>query len=150
MKLQINKDNIFMKFSWKLKKMYEKAFYLCEEELKLSQGEIDVLLFLHNNEPLDTAKDIVKYRYISKSMVSKSIDSLLKKGYLSCSTDSTDKRSIHLIIQPVAMPIVKKLLVVQERFLTILINDITENEYQVIKRVFDKINNKISKELEDK
>lgn len=149
MKVEIKKDNIFMMFSWKLKKMYEKALYLSTKEFQLTQGEIDVLLFLFNNKPLDTAKDIVQYRYISKSMVSKSVDSLLKKSYLSCQTDSTDRRNIHLMIEPIAIPVVEKLLAVQKNFLNVLLNDITEDEYKVIKRVFSKINNNISNEFED-
>jgi DNA-binding MarR family transcriptional regulator len=150
MKIEIAKDNIFLMFSWKLKKMYEKSFILLAEELQLTQGEIDILLFLFNNKPFDTAKDIVQYRYISKSMVSKSIDSLLKKDYLSCETDSADKRNIHLRINPVAIPVVNKLLAVQKSFMSVLFNDITENEYEEMKRMLNKIMNNFSMELEDK
>lgn len=149
MKMEMTKDNIFMTFSWKLKKYYEKFFIKSAEDLQLTQGEIDILLFLYNNKPLDTAKDIVQYRYISKSMVSKSIDSLLKKGYLSCETDSADKRSIHLRINPVANPIIEKLLAVQKNFLNVLFKDITEEEYEVIKIIFNKINNNFLVELEN-
>ncbi|MGD9566906.1 MAG: MarR family winged helix-turn-helix transcriptional regulator [Sedimentibacter sp.] len=145
----IKKDNIFIMYSWKLKKMYEKAFYSIIDELKLAQAEADILLFLNNNKPLDTAKDITEYRFISKSMVSKSVESLLKKGYLSCNADSTDKRSIHLIIEPVAIPTVKKLLEVQKNFLSILFKDIAEDEYEATKRVLNKINYNISSEYED-
>lgn len=150
MKIEKTKDNIFMTFSWKLKKNYEKFFFKSAEELQLTQGEIDILLFLFNNKPLDTAKDIVQYRYISKSMASKSIDSLLKRGYLSCETDLVDKRNIHLRIDPVAIPVVEKLLAVQKSFLKVLFNDITENEYEVMKRIFNKISNNFLVQLEDK
>lgn len=150
MKIEMTKDNLFMTFSWKLKKNYERFFFKSVEELQLTQGEIDILLFLFNNKPLDTAKDIVQYRYISKSMVSKSIDSLLKKGYLSCETDSADKRSVHLRINPVAIPVTQKLLAVQKSFLNILFNDITETDFEVLIRIFHKINNNFLVELEDK
>lgn len=55
-------------------------FYQVSEELELTQNEIDVLLFLHNNAPLNTASDIARYRAMSKSMISKSVDSLYKRG----------------------------------------------------------------------
>ena len=77
-----NKNSIFLVFNWKLKKVYEKMFYQLTEELQLTQNEIDVLLFLYNNSPLDTARDIARYRAMSKSMISKSVDSLYRKGYL--------------------------------------------------------------------
>jgi DNA-binding MarR family transcriptional regulator len=149
MKIDIREDNIFILSSWKFKKMYEKAFYPTTKELQLTQGEIDVLLFLFNNKPLDTAKDIAKYRSISKSMVSKSLDSLIKKGYLSGETDSADKRSIHLTIGPAAVPAVEKLAQVQKSILKSIFYDITEDEYEVMKRIFNKIDSNISKELED-
>ncbi len=150
MKVDIKKDNIIMKYSWKIKKMYEKAFYTTAEELQLTQGEIDILLFLSNNMPLDTAKDIVQYRFISKSMVSKSVDSLIKKGYLSYKTDLADKRSIHLTLEPEVIPIVVVLQAVQRNFLSVLLNDITEEEYEITKKVLNKIDNNISYEYGDK
>lgn len=137
-------------YSWKLKKMYEKAFYSIADELKLTQAEVDILLFLYNNKPLDTAKDITEYRYISKSLVSKSVESLLKKGYLSYEIDSADKRIIHLMIKPSAIGVVDKLLAVQNNFIRILFKDITDEEYEVTKRVLNKINGNILNEYKDK
>lgn len=148
MKIEIKKDNIFIMYSWKLKKMYEKAFYSTTNELKLTQAEVDIILFLNNNKPLDTAKDITEYRFISKSLVSKSVESLLKKGYLSCKTDSTDKRIVHLMIEPKAVPVVEKLLAVQKNFMSILFKGITDDEYEATKRVLNKINFNISSEYE--
>ncbi|WP_339789008.1 helix-turn-helix domain-containing protein [Tissierella sp.] len=53
----------------------------------MTQNEIDVLLFLHNAAPLNTASDIARYRAMSKSMILKSVDALYRKGYLSYETD---------------------------------------------------------------
>ena len=130
--------------------MYEKAFYPTSEELQLTQGEIDILLFLSNNKPLDTAKDIVRYRFISKSMVSKSVDLLTKKGYLSYKTDLTDKRSIHLTLEPAVNPIVEVLQAVQREFLSVLLKDISEEEYEITKKVLNKFDNNISYAYGDK
>lgn len=149
MKIDIREDNIFILSSWKFKKMYEKAFYPTTKELQLTQGEIDVLLFLFNNKPLDTAKDIAKYRSISKSMVSKSLDSLISKGFLTGEADSSDKRSIHLTILQEAVPKVGRLAEVQKRILRSLFSDITEDEYAVMKKIFNKIDTNISKQLEE-
>ena len=150
MKVDIKKDNVIMKYSWRIKKMYEKAFYPSIEELRLTQGEIDILLFLSNNKPLDTAKDIVQYRFISKSMVSKSVDLLTNKGYLSYKTDLTDKRSIHLTLEPAVIPIVDILQAVQRNFLCVLLKDVSEEEYEITKKVLNKIDNNISYAYGDK
>lgn len=148
MKIDIKENNIFIMSSLKLKKVYEKAFYPIAKELQLTQGEIDVLLFLFNNKPFDTAKDIAKYRSLSKSMVSMSINRLIRKSYLSCKTDLIDKRNIHLSIEAISLPIIEKLLAVQNNFLSFLFKDITEEELQVMKHVFGKIDENISKEYE--
>ena len=138
-----NKNSLFLIFSWKIKKVYEKMFYQVSEELELTQNEIDVLLFLHNNAPLNTASDIARYRAMSKSMISKSVDSLYKRGYLSYDIDELDKRCIHLKIEPVAMPIVKKLHEVQKQFFDILTSNISEEEYKVMETVLNKMYEKL-------
>ena len=144
-----NKNSLFLIFSWKIKKVYEKMFYQVSEELELTQNEIDVLLFLHNNAPLNTASDIARYRAMSKSMISKSVDSLYKRGYLSYDIDELDKRCIHLKIKPVAIPIVKKLHEVQKQFFDILTSNISEEEYKVMETVLNKMYENIIDELEE-
>ena len=144
-----NKNSLFLIFSWKIKKVYEKMFYQVSEELELTQNEIDVLLFLHNNAPLNTASDIARYRAMSKSMISKSVDSLYKRGYLSYDIDELDKRCIHLKIEPVAMPIVKKLHEVQKQFFDILTSNISEEEHKAMEIVLNKMYENIIDELEE-
>ena len=144
-----SKNSLFLIFSWKLKKVYEKIFDELNEELQLTQNEIDVLLFLHNNAPLDTASDIARYRAMSKAMISKSIDSLYRKGYLSYETDEMDKRCIHLKIELLGLPIVERLYQVQKEFFTALTSNITEEEYIAMEIVLNKIYENIISQLDD-
>ena len=144
-----NKNSLFLIFNWKLKKVYEKMFYQLTEELQLTQNEIDVLLFLNNNSPLDTATDIARYRAMSKSMISKSVDSLYKKGFLSYETDETDKRCIHLKIESVAILIVEKLYEAQKEFFNILTSNITDEEYKAMKTVLNKMHQNIIDQFEE-
>jgi len=144
-----NKNSLFLIFNWKLKKVYEKMFYQLTEELQLTQNEIDVLLFLNNNSPLDTATDIARYRAMSKSMISKSVDSLYKKGFLSYETDETDKRCIHLKIESVAILIVEKLYEGQKEFFNILTSNITDEEYKAMKTVLNKMHQNIIDQFEE-
>ncbi len=144
-----NKNSLFLIFNWKLKKVYEKVFYQLTEELQLTQNEMDVLLFLYNNSPLDTARDIARYRAMSKSMISKSVDSLYRRGYLEYKIDQTDKRCIHLKIEPVAIPIVEKLYKVQKRFFDTLTYNITEEEYKAMETVLNKMYENIVDQLEE-
>lgn len=124
-------------------------FFPLTEELQLTQNEIDVLLFLYNNSPLDTAGDIARYRAMSKSMISKSVDSLCRKLYLSYEMDKADKRCVHLKIEPVAFPIVKRLHEVQKEFFAVLTDNITEEEYKAMETVLNKMHQNIIAELEE-
>lgn len=144
-----NKNSLFLIFNWKLKKVYEKVFYQLTEELQLTQNEIDVLLYLYNNAPFNTARDIARYRAMSKSMISKSVDSLYRRGYLSYETDEIDKRYTHLKIEPVAIPIVEKLLEAQKEFFSILTCNITGKEYEAMETVLNKMYQNIIDQLEE-
>jgi DNA-binding MarR family transcriptional regulator len=137
-------------FSWKSKKLYEKMFQNILEELQLTQAEVDVLLFLQNNKPFNTAKDIVEYRSISKSMVSKSVDSLLARGYLSYEIDEKDKRCIHLKIEAAAELSIKKLQSIQKSFMEVLYGGFSKEELEIFEKALNKIDKNISNELKNR
>lgn len=138
-KVKVKKYLQIFSLGWKLNKLYNKSFLHVLKEVQLSKSEADVLLFLYNNKSLDTARDIVEHRSLSKSLVSKSVESLLGKGFLSSATDHRDKRRIHLKIEPLAIPIVKTLRSVQKRATDILSHGITISEAKVLIRVLNKI-----------
>lgn len=142
-KLTDNKNSIFLIFNWRFKEAYGKSFTRVMKKLKLTKSEIDILLFLHNNAPLNTARDIARYRAMSKSMISKSVDSLYRKDYLSYSVSELDKRQYHLKIQAKAMPIVETLCKVQRKFFKKLFNNITEEEFKTVETVLNKMHENI-------
>ena len=147
MKYGSRKNSFLLMFSWRSKKLYERMFRAFLEEIQLTQNEADVLLFLKNNKPLDTAKDIVEYRAISKSMVSKSVESLLARGYLSYEEDENDRRCLHLMLEASAEPVIKKLQKIQNEFLEVIHHDITQEELEILDKVLNKMNKNMSNEI---
>ncbi len=137
--MNYNKSSHFLKFSWEFRKAYNNLFNQIREEADLTQNEIDVLLFLNNNAHLDTATDIVNYRAMSKSMISKSVNSLHEKKYLTYETDKSDKRSIHLKLEEAVAPVIEKLEKIQRQFFSTLVKGIAKEEIETVKRVFNKI-----------
>jgi DNA-binding MarR family transcriptional regulator len=137
--MNYNKSSHFLKFSWEFRKAYNNAFEEVRKEQNLTQNEIDVLLFLKNNAPLDTATDIVNYRAMSKSMISKSVNSLYEKRYLAYQSDKNDKRCIHLRLEEAVTPVIEKLNSIQSHFFSALVKGITQGEGETIKVVFNKI-----------
>ena len=68
--------------------------------------ELDILLFLSNNPLFDTAADIVEVRCLSKSQVSVSIKLLEEKGYLKKKYTKENRKTAHLQVCDLAVPII--------------------------------------------
>lgn len=130
-----NINTMFLVFSWKLKKVYEDSFIELGHEFDLTKNEMEVLLFLKNNHSLNSAGDIAKYKSMSKSMISKSVDSLYQRGYLSYEEDKKDKRRIQLKITLGAEPMVNKLSGVQKQFFNHLMKDVSDKDKDVMASV---------------
>lgn len=141
-----NRNSKLLKFSWILKKCYEKNLEKVLTKYELSQNEGSVLLFLHNNN-LNTAKEISEYRSISKSLVSKSVDSLCKKGYIDIREDEEDKRINRLYITENAKEAVEKLSLAQDEFYILLEKGIKKEDLRVMDRVLKKLYNNVYKEI---
>ena len=109
---------------------------------KLSPNEIDILVALHMGK-YDVAKDIAENFEISKSLVCRSVDSLIKKGYIDTKKDENDKRITHLILRNEAKQIVESLKENRKKTTEILLKDIDEKELEIFKKVLDKMKNNI-------
>lgn len=107
-------------FIWRGKRLYERILQEQGDLYGLTQNEIDVLLFLANNPPYDTSMDVVKYRHISKSLVSKSVASLMERGFLEAGKTAGDRRNIHLCIAQAAQNALSALQAAQLRYFEIL------------------------------
>ena len=68
----------------------------------LSQTEMDVLLFLHNNPDCNTARDMVHLRGLAKSNVSTALDSLRTRGLVESRPEENNRRVNRLFLRPAA------------------------------------------------
>ena len=105
----------------------------------MTRVEIDVLLFLYNNPQYNTAKEIVEFRHIAKSYVSKAVDLLVKRGFLSIQEDTSDRRVSRLIIQDEALNIVGQAKREQEAIMKLLFRGITDEELNAFENVMRKM-----------
>ena len=145
-KNKITKDNseslliIMSKFT----KEYRKTSFKSIEAYGLTPSEIDVLMFLLNNTPLDTAKDICKYKGISKALVCRSVDSLSKRGLISTAVDDKDRRIIHLVLNDNAREIVDKLKVSKNIFINKILEGIKEEDMKIFMKAVNIMSDNIS------
>lgn len=120
---------------------------LMQKEAKrvgLSKIELDILLFLRNNPSFDTAKDIVEYRGIAKSYVSKTLDQLKEQGLIALEEDPHDRRLQHIRLTDKSAPIAEDAKQLQEKFYKHLLKGIPEHSILEMKDMFFKIHNNIN------
>lgn len=74
---------------------------VCNHELAqfhFTPCEIDILIFLSNNANVNTAKELTVYLQVAKSLIARSIESLVHRGFLELYTDPHDRRSQQLYL----------------------------------------------------
>lgn len=108
--------------------LYEQCINTACAKHGLIKTEMDILLFLYNNPGFDTATDIVKYRHLSKSHVSKSIQSLKERGWITAFHQDNNRRTIHLRLCEAADTAISDGLQAQNRFASILLAKFSEEE----------------------
>ena len=128
-----------------MKRLYEKQFEDICQRYQLTQNEIDILVFLANNPSFDTASDIVEVRMIAKSYISKSVESLIKKGLLVRIPDKEDRRIIHLHLTEYADSIITEGRLRQKEFVKLLFTGMDDNEIKTLEFLLGKIFENVEK-----
>ena len=122
-----------------LVRLNEKVIGEVSREHGINATEMGVLLFLAGNPDLNTAKDIVESRSMTKSSVSRAVDSLVRQGYLSTLEDDSDRRITHLVLEEKASPVVKLGVRAQQEMLGLLCQGITEADLETFCRIYTRI-----------
>jgi MarR family transcriptional regulator for hemolysin len=132
-----------------VKKLMECYLEEAASSCGLSWPEADVLSFLRENPEFDTARDIAIYREVSKGYVSKAVDALSKKGYLSCVQDSYDRRLQHLAITEKASSAAETLHEAQFRFYAALTRDIPLGEVNAMLKTITKCASNVQRAVKE-
>ncbi len=132
-----------LKNGQQLDKLYTKVISQVSAKFGMSKIEVDILLFLYNHPDYDTARDIVEVRCIAKSYVSKAVDLLMQRGYLTSMEDKKDRRILHLFIQASADNIIREAKEAQELFMSIIGKGIPEEDQEVLERILSRVSENI-------
>lgn len=135
--------NAFLVSFTKAKKTYKKFISQTLSESGLTHNEFEILVFLQENLEYNTAKDIVEFSGLSKGLISRSIESLIKKEMLSIKRDEKDKRIFRLYISPSAKKTLNTLNKISNKFFKLLLENLEDEELIF----FDMILNKMIKNL---
>lgn len=123
----------------KAKKSYGKRLEPVCKKWELTRNELDVLLFLYNNPQLDRAADIVVCRGIAKSHVSLSVTGLERRGLLLRRFEPTDRRTAHLQLTEQGSVIAQESRDIQLRFFSRICKGVTEAEFDVWRKITQKV-----------
>lgn len=130
-----------------LKKLIAKKVEPIMQECNLRPIELDILVFLHREKSIDTAKGIIRKKHLSKAHISKSIDNLHSKGYIRLCEDEKDHRLLHISLTEMSEEIVGKVIHVYEECRDIMQQGISPQELEIVKNVIRKMNQNINREL---
>ena len=100
-----------------------------------SPNEMNVLIFLSNNPSINTAKELTVTMGDSKGLVCRSVDALVRRGYLTSEEDAKDHRILHLRLTQKAAPVIGQMRVSMDHFSQTVTRGISEEELAVYTRV---------------
>jgi len=121
------------------RELYDSTIEKAARSCGISKKEADVLLFFYNNQGFANAKDAVIYRGFSKSYVSKALTLLAKRGFITVSDDSTDKRYQKIVICDRAKPVLAFLRKVQREYFSSIHEGISEEDFLTHIKVMEKM-----------
>lgn len=104
----------------------------------INSSELEIISFLAHS-PHDTSKDLVCNKGYSRSLVSKTVDSLLKNKYIAAEQDLEDRRIMHLKLLPKAQEIVTEMHAMRAAMKDKLLAGVTEEEIGNMISIFHKI-----------
>ena len=123
----------------KFKKLYEKKLCVIYENYNLRKIDMEIVVYLANCGKEDTAKDIANTNMFTKGHISQSVKRLNDLGYVSIVQDTKDMRVQHLKLTDKVRPMLKELKTEKDKVAERVFAGITEEEYRMMKQVFDKM-----------
>ena len=130
-----------------LKKLISKKAEPVMEEYDLRSVELDILVFLHNEKNVDTAKGIIERKHLSKAHISKSIDNLRTGGFIQITEDEEDHRVLHIRLTDKSNEVIRKMSGVYAECRYIMMNGISEEELNIVKTVLRHMNENVNRAL---
>ncbi len=139
-----NLENL-LKRAAMIRKAYSKVCSLIFESYKFSPCEIDILIFLSNNERINTSKELGIYLGVAKSLVARSVDSLIKRKLVMSKADLHDKRIVRLFLTKESEPLIEQMKTKQDEFMKVMLEGIDKESLLIVEDTFLKINDNLLK-----
>ena len=136
----------FLRISNQMRDYYAKKIKDSFQEFNFSPNEISILIVLKNNSTITTSTELKVVLGVSKTLISRSVDSLEKKGLICTCIDEKDSRIHHLQLTGECKTILK---IIDEEIGKInktLFNDVSVEEMKSLKQTMSKLQKCVEKE----
>lgn len=109
----------------------------------LSPNEISILIILKNNSTITTSTELKVVLGVSKTLISRSVDSLEKKGLIRICIDEKDTRIHHLRLTDACKPILKTIDEEIGKINKTLFYDVSVEEMKSLKQTMNKLQKRV-------
>ena len=122
-----------------IRKVYAERLNIKFQEENFSPNEISVLILLSNNKSINTSSQLTTILGVSKSLVSRSLAALERKGLIQTREASGDRRSREIHLTASASAVTKQLSEGIKEINEVVLADISEEEMRMMKETMEKI-----------
>ena len=122
-----------------IRKVHAERLNIKFQEENFSPNEISVLILLSNNKSINTSSQLTTILGVSKSLVSRSLAALERKGLIQTREASGDRRSREIYLTASASAVTKQLSEGIKEINEVVLADISEEEMRMMKETMEKI-----------
>lgn len=115
----------------------------------LSMNEISILILLSNNKTINTSRELTYLSGVSKGLVSRSVDGLLKKGLIICIADKNDKRVQRIELTEKSQELIERIKIETAKINEQILCDISQDEIIQMENTISKIISKFDLEEDE-
>lgn len=109
---------------------------------------MNILIFLARNPSLNTGRDLSICLDVSKGLVCRSVDALIKKEMITARDDPDDRRIQRLVLTKKADPVIQEIFKVNQEISKDIFQGIPEEEIVQMEKTLRKIIQKFHERLE--
>ena len=133
----------FLRISNQMRDYYAKKIKDSFQEFNFSPNEISILIILKNNSTITTSTELKVVLGVSKTLISRSVDSLEKKGLIRICIDEKDTRVHHLKLTQECQPILKIIDEENGKINKTLFYDVSVEEMKSLKQTMNKLQKRV-------
>lgn len=133
----------FLRISNQMRDYYAKKIKDSFQEFNFSPNEISILIILKNNSTITTSTELKVVLGVSKTLISRSVDSLEKKGLIRICVDEKDTRIHHLRLTDACKPILKTIDEEIGKINKTLFYDVSVEEMKSLKQTMNKLQKRV-------